>query len=258
MGNRIRNNKQAWEDLAELDTCWSILTYPKQKFGKWNIDEFFLTGKHEVISLLEYSRKINYPEKYERVLDFGCGMGRLSRYFAAKFQRYYGVDISKNMILKGRELNKDYPNCEFIINSQSDIRIFQDNFFDMIYCRLVLQHIPDKLIIKSYISEFMRVLKEKGLLVFQLPSYIPLTRRLRLTGHLYNFFKFIGFSKKLLYNKMKLSPMIMNFIPKKEVNQLLNKCNAKIIKIENSFCDARQTILSKTYYVTKNENSCIP
>lgn len=49
----LLQNKEDWEDLAELDIYWSILTNPNKKFGKWNINDFFKTGEKEVDGLIK-------------------------------------------------------------------------------------------------------------------------------------------------------------------------------------------------------------
>jgi ubiquinone/menaquinone biosynthesis C-methylase UbiE len=94
--------------------------------------------------------RLGYPSGREAALDFGCGVGRLTRALAKDFRRCYGVDISESMIAKARELNQSLPGCEFVLNTQGDLALFPDNHFDMIYTCRVLQHLPSRATIKLH------------------------------------------------------------------------------------------------------------
>jgi hypothetical protein len=61
--------KQQWEDLAEMDPFWAIITDPARQFGKWDVDEFFETGKHEARDLMETASKL--PPLREAGKKFG-------------------------------------------------------------------------------------------------------------------------------------------------------------------------------------------
>ena len=50
---------------------------------------------------------------------------------------------------------------------------------------IVLQHVPDREAIESYVREFCRVLRPGGLAVFPLPSHIPAIFRLQWRRRLY-------------------------------------------------------------------------
>lgn len=72
-------HKQDWDDLADIDPFWAILSYPEQKFGGWDIDKFFLTGDQEIERVMGFATQLGYPLGRELALDFGCGVGRLTR-----------------------------------------------------------------------------------------------------------------------------------------------------------------------------------
>jgi len=246
----INDLKRDWEDMAELDPLWAILSVPDKKFGKWNIDEFFLTGIREIERILKEGARLGYPLKHEKALDFGCGVGRLTRALADKFTECYGVDISEKMIKKALELNGHIANCKFIVNESDNLRIFQDNYFDLIYTSIVLQHISDIEITKSYISEFIRVLDKDGLLVFQLPSYIPPERRIQTGAKEFSELRKKGVDARFLYEVRKLNPIRMNFVPEDDVIAILKKKGAKILEIQKDLM-AGSELDSRIYYVTK-------
>jgi ubiquinone/menaquinone biosynthesis C-methylase UbiE len=154
------------------------------------------------------------------------------------------------MIRKARELNGDIANCQFMLNESSELEQFERDQFDLIYTNIVLQHVPTKPAILSYVAELVRILKPKGLLVMQIPSAIPLRRLIQLRRRLYIFLTRIGFTGSFLYTRLRLHPMQMNYVPQKKVLSFLKQIGATIVKVEaDSMAGAE--IESRTYYVSK-------
>ena len=55
------------------------------------------------------------------------------------------------------------------MNRPIHLKQFESASFDVVYSRLVLQHIPPHFV-REYISEFIRILAADGVLMFQLPE----------------------------------------------------------------------------------------
>jgi ubiquinone/menaquinone biosynthesis C-methylase UbiE len=239
-----------WNEFSEMDPFWAVLADPAKKHGKWNGEEFYRSGQVEIDALMEKAKVMGYPAGREWSLDFGCGLGRLTRGLSRHFEETYGVDISETMLAKARELNRDFGNCQFVHNPKNDLQVFGDNHFDLIYSNIVLQHVPSKKMIRSYIAEFVRILKPNGLLVFQLPSHIPLLKKIQPRRRLYSMLRGLGFSEKILYWRLGLFPILMNYLPEKEVTELLKGRGAKVLESLPS-PDAGPLIESRRYCVTK-------
>ena len=79
----LASHRVDWEDLAELDPLWSILTCPEARFNQWDKDEFFRTGEEEIQSLIKNVDRLGLPLSRSQALDFGCGVGRLSLEFVS-------------------------------------------------------------------------------------------------------------------------------------------------------------------------------
>lgn len=105
------------------------------------------------------------------MLDFGCGVGRVTRALADYFEAAVGVDASQSMIDHARRLNADCSRCEFVLNRAAHLRQFATGRFDVIYSRLVLQHLPPGTV-RRYIAELLRLLAKDGCLMLQLPDVI--------------------------------------------------------------------------------------
>src|SRR5690348_8921885 len=143
MGMRLKGHKRNWEDLGTLDAYWAVLTRPDARYGQWDAEEFFQTAGPEVARVMAAADRLGVAKSHETMLDFGCGVGRLTRAFSPHFQRCYGVDVSASMVAKATELNQAYPNCTFVENPRTDLGLFADGTFDLIYSVIVLQHVPD-------------------------------------------------------------------------------------------------------------------
>jgi ubiquinone/menaquinone biosynthesis C-methylase UbiE len=231
-----------------MDPLWAVLTDPKGRYGKWDVNEFFSTGEKAVAAVLATAEEFGLPKRREMALDFGCGVGRLTRGMARYFTHCHGIDISESMIAKAKELNHAFPNCQFSVNFADHLRVFPDNQFDFVNSFIVLQHLPTQRMIRSYIEEFCRILRADGLLVFQVPAQITLRHRFQLRRRIYDFLRRVGFHEEYLYSRLGLNPIIMNFVPKAGVVSLLESAGTRVIKIEEvQFPD----LTSNTYYVTK-------
>jgi SAM-dependent methyltransferase len=245
----LNKSKKHWEDMGDLDPYWAILTSPDTKHGKWDIDKFFGTGSEEISSLLHAGEKLGLPKHHDCALDFGCGVGRLTRALAPHFRNVVGIDISQSMLRQAEALNP-LPNCRFVLND-SDSLPFPAGQFDLIYTALVLQHVPDKESIRRYIAEFLRVLKTGGFLVMQLPSYVPLRRRLQARPRIYGWLRSAGVSEQVLYNKLGLHPIPMNFLPESEVVSIIRAGGGTTLQISADH-RAGHHIPARVYCASKN------
>jgi SAM-dependent methyltransferase len=228
----LSRHKRDWDDLSRIDPLWAVLTNRERRHGKWNLEEFFDTGAAEIARVMQHAEGLGLPRQKCAALDFGCGVGRLTRPLAQHFERCVGVDISDSMISQARELHREWPTCDFVLNVTGDLRAFEDNSFDLVYSNIVLQHLPDVRLIEAYIAEFIRILTTGGLLVFQLPSHIPWRNRLQLRRRVYRLLRMFGASNHYLLNSLELSPMRMNFVPEPRVQQVVRAAGGEVLSVE--------------------------
>ncbi|MCD6516034.1 MAG: class I SAM-dependent methyltransferase [Candidatus Aminicenantes bacterium] len=100
----------------------------------------------------------------DRVLDAGCGTGRLIPYLkksAGSSGRVVEMDFAKNMLDIAKE---KYRHSEiFFVQSDARFIPFKENSFDVVICFALLPHVPDK---QMTLREFKRILKpNKSLIV---------------------------------------------------------------------------------------------
>lgn len=247
----LEQQRQDWNELGKLDPLWAVLSDPSRQYGRWDRDEFFRTGEELVESICCRAARHRLPGGHDRALDFGCGVGRLTRALGTHFGVCCGVDISEQMIGQARRLNRSVPNCMFMVNTDPDLRIFSSEHFDCIVSFLVLQHLPRRYWIGSVIGEFVRVLRRGGLLVFQLPSFIPWRNRLQPRRRAYQALRAVGMRQDFLYRSLGLHPIRMNFVPRDEIAAFIRRAGGRLVLDETQTIIQKGAIQSTTYYVTK-------
>lgn len=247
----LADQKRDWEEIAGEDALWAILSYSDRKFGSWDREEFFRTGEEEIGELMARAGELERPTGRARALDFGCGVGRLTRALSGHFESCLGLDISEKMVNGARQLNADRPGCTFEVNARPDLAGLDDGSFDLIFTRIVLQHQPSTAAIHGYLDEFLRTLKDDGLLVFQLPSGIPLSIRLQPRRRAYVLLRRLGFRSKFLYWKLGLHPMRMRHVPRADVVAFLESRGARVLRVDTS-TDPSYGFEDSVYYVTRS------
>jgi ubiquinone/menaquinone biosynthesis C-methylase UbiE len=253
-----RRNQRSWEDWGRVDPLWAVLTEPDRCGGRWDSDEFFVSGKNVVDHIWVRAAGFGVPASTATGLDFGCGAGRLTRALTRHVTTVTGVDIAQSMVAEARRLNADLSNCRFEQHRADDLRAFGDRTFDVVVSLLVLQHLPSARLIETYLAEFVRVLTPGGLLTVQLPTFVPppapptLRSRLRLRTRARAALRRVGVSARWLYQRTAWTPeMPMTAVPYQRVMQVLERAGGRLVTAEESGPD-HAGVVSCTYLVTRS------
>ena len=244
----LGRHRQDWDDLASLDPYWAVLTEASKRFGGWDRGEFLRSGEAEIERLMVAARELGLPHAREAALDFGCGLGRLTRALARHFGQVWGVDISARMVEQARALHRDVPNCTF--HATDGALAFPDARFDLIYSVLVLQHQPTHTAIRDMMRDLVRTLRPGGLLCFQLPSRLPLRRRIQLRRRLYGVLRAAGLGERLLYKRWGLHPIRMNAVAEDEVRTIVTAAGGQVLAARPDD-HAQPEMASRLYFVTR-------
>lgn len=164
----IESVRENWERLARSDPLWAILAADDKRGNRWSPEEFFATGQDDVELWIGRLAEAGVTMPGGNALDFGSGVGRLSRALAPHFERVVGVDVSRSMVELGRRLGPP-ANVELVVNPRADLSLFAGGEFDFVISLLVLQHLPRDLI-RGYLREFARVLRPGGVLIVEIPA----------------------------------------------------------------------------------------
>jgi SAM-dependent methyltransferase len=227
----LEPHRRDWETLAHADPLWAVLTDPAHKGGRWEPEEFLATGERELDEVLEEAAALGLPDSGAAFLDFGCGAGRITRAAAERFERCVGVDIAEGMVETARQLSGDRSGCEFVVNDRPDLRLFDDDTFDLAYSSVVLQHQPSSELALGYVRELARVVRPGGGLVFQLPRGTTPLHRLQLSRHAYGLARRFGVSGEWLIRRTPLTPMRMISVSEHAVLDALVAAAADVLRV---------------------------
>ncbi len=160
-----RLDQAAWDIFARHQPYYHVLSDPTM----WDPSvegeaRFWQAGEEDVERLKSFA---DLKGIANRAVDFGCGLGRLTRALGKTARQRIGLDISPEMIEKARALNASFPDIEF--------RVIRDDSWpverascDLAVSLLVLQHLSSDRLIAHSIQEISRVLSPGGRAVFQM------------------------------------------------------------------------------------------
>jgi len=158
--------ERSWDSRA----CENARHFVATGKDDWTDEEFFASGERTVaehiLSDMENICQGKSPERM-RVLEIGCGAGRVTRALARIFGEVHAVDVSGEMVRQARLALSQCPNAKVYRNNGMDLRAVPELPFDFAFSTIVFQHIPSYRIIENYVRETHRLLTPGGLFKFQ-------------------------------------------------------------------------------------------
>lgn len=109
---------------------------------------------------LEYL--LTYAKPQMRVLDIGCGNGRLYPLLKKRGANYTGVDNSEGLLKEARAL---HPEARFV-ECDATALPFPSDSFNLAYSLAALHHMPGLKLRHKFIQEAARVLKPESIFIF--------------------------------------------------------------------------------------------
>jgi SAM-dependent methyltransferase len=150
--------REDWDERAREDARYYINVKEHAGF------DFALSGCRDAFQVLGPIHDLLRHDM--KMVEIGCGMGRMLQFFAVLFAEVHGIDVAPGMVEQARRYLARSPN---VIVHQGDGRSLtglQDDYFDLVLSFQVFQHIPDRQVIDDYVREAFRVLKPGGLFRF--------------------------------------------------------------------------------------------
>lgn len=152
-----------WEGRAHSNPLYAIDASRRS----WTIGEFYSRGPSLVAANVDpVLQQLQVDPRGLRVLEIGCGIGRLFAGLVARFGEVWGIDISSSMIEIGREACP--VEATWLVGDGSSLVGVGDGSVDHVLSYEVFQHIPDPQVICSYMDEIRRVLRPGGTFQIQL------------------------------------------------------------------------------------------
>ena len=144
----------------------------------WSDEEYFESGRENVRrEILTDMTNIcqGKDPKQMKVLEIGCGSGRVTRALSEVFGEVYAVDISGEMIRQARQSLADRPNAHVFQNNGADLSVLGEIQVDFAFSYIVFQHIPSREVIRNYVREVHRLLRPGGLFKFQVQGWCDMS-----------------------------------------------------------------------------------
>ncbi len=158
--------RQDWDERARENARFYVNT----ERTDWTDDEFFASGERTVSEEI-LTDMINICQgkdpKQMKVLEIGCGAGRVTRALSGLFGEVHAVDVSGEMVAQARAALKDRPHAHVYQNNGMDLSVVPGGNFDFAFSTIVFQHIPSRAVIENYVREVNRLLRPGALFKFQ-------------------------------------------------------------------------------------------
>ena len=163
-GNSASRMRQDWDERA----AENALHYIDTRRPSWEPDAFFEEGRIEARKLLDPAlERLGFDPSGRRILEIGCGAGRMFLGFGEAFAEVWGIDVSPEMVKLGRELCP-FERARFLLGDGESLTGVDDGSVDYCFSYLVFHHLPDASVIEGYFAEIPRVLAPGGCCQIQL------------------------------------------------------------------------------------------
>jgi len=165
---QVLQMKKDWDARAARDAiyftapCHFTATYQQPCMAA----NYFRYGRMQAYILTHDSfRELAFEPTGKRILEIGCGIGRLLPGFSEIFNEVWGVDVSEEMISRGAKLQVS-SNIRLMQNNGYDLAGIPGQYFDFVFSYNALQHVPQEWMVFNYLEEVYRVIRSGG--AFQL------------------------------------------------------------------------------------------
>ena len=162
----LHSMRDDWDRRARENARYFVATHRSD----WTDEDFFASGEEEIANdiLTDMGNVCQGGDPASmRVLEIGCGAGRVTRALARVFGEVHAVDVSGEMIARAREVLAGLPNAFVYQNDGMDLSVVPDIPFDFAFSVIVFQHIPSRGVIENYFREISRLLRPGALFKVQ-------------------------------------------------------------------------------------------
>jgi SAM-dependent methyltransferase len=165
--------RKTWTKLGQEKPHWSVLS--SDDFLPENIAAteraFFESGRSDLRSLLAVlARHGLSPDSFPRLFEFGCGLGRVTPFFAERFLEVTACDVSPSHMAVAQAVVRKAGRKNVSFELVNDVDFGMTRPFDLWFSRIVLQHNSPP-IIAMILRQALALLAPGGLAVFQVPTY---------------------------------------------------------------------------------------
>ena len=213
----FERHKLQWRALGEKEPFWSVLTFDEFRSANLTdtgLDAFYSTGKEHADIIDLFARRTGSPVGHGTCLELGCGVGRVTKHLAERFDKILAVDISEGNLRQCRKMAEHFgiKNIEFIL-MQSPAEVADLPSVDFFYSTIVLQHNSPP-VQKFTLDCMLSKIKPGGGFFFQTQTYT--------LGYKFDVDEFLA---------TPLNTMDMHCLPMHEIFRLVEKHHLSIREV---------------------------
>jgi SAM-dependent methyltransferase len=160
--------REHWRRFARDDAMYYVAT----NRNEWTAEDFYAAGRELVDDVLVWAGE---GLRRERMVEIGCGAGRLLVHFAREFERVDGFDIAPEMIEAARSHMP--ANVHLTVSSGADLGPLPSESVDFVFSNQVFQHVPDREVVAAYLAETVRVLRPGARAILHFDTRPPSLKR---------------------------------------------------------------------------------
>ncbi len=165
--------REFWDERAEEDAFFFVDN--ELSYGDPDLERFWARGTEVVDSMLAITGAEIRPQ--DRVVEIGCGVGRITRELARRAAHVDALDVSARMLELAKEHNGEIANVRWLLGDGESLQGVEDASADACFSHVVFQHVPSASITLSYVREMGRVLRPGGWSAFQISNSQGIHRR---------------------------------------------------------------------------------
>jgi SAM-dependent methyltransferase len=170
-----RRMREEWDQRARENAKYYVANCRED----WSEDDFYKSGEMTLAGdiLTDMWNVCQGKEpKQMKVLEIGCGAGRVTRALAKTFGEVHAVDVSSEMISQARAALTEYPNAHIYQNNGLDLSVVPGGDFDFAFSTCVFHHIARRDVIESYVRDVQRLLRPGALFKFEVQGCLEMTQ----------------------------------------------------------------------------------
>ncbi len=148
-------SEPVWESFAQDAPYWYV-----DMAHDGDMDRFWQEGRRTAHHLLEHARP--HLQKTRRVVEIGCGVGRVLLPLAEHFDRAVGVDVAPTMRRLARKHAEERELPLRVVEPSAD---WDDVGTDLVVSHITFRHIDRWSVIDSYLRRTQGTLNSGGVAV---------------------------------------------------------------------------------------------
>jgi len=125
-----------WDSRARKNAFHYIASWREE----WDPESFIASGEEDFDGLVvPVLARCDLPTAGKRMLELGCGAGRMTASFAKRFERVYAFDLSHEMLIRARRMHSAQKNILWLRSNGVDLSCVASDSMDFVFSYLVLQ-----------------------------------------------------------------------------------------------------------------------